>query len=64
MHHGAHLADPEKLFNASLGAKQSRAIDIFEGDEIDVSALKALLRAAMEYNETHTVKNSKGSRDI
>ena len=64
LHHGAHLPDPEKLFNASLGAKQSRAIDIFEGDEIDKGALKALLRAAMDYNETHSVKKSKGSRDI
>lgn len=64
LHHGAHLPDPEKLFNASLGAKQSRAIDIFAGDEIDVASLKALLREAMNYNETNTVKQSKGSRDI
>ncbi len=64
LHHGAHLPDPENLFNASLGAKQSRAIDIFEVDEIDEGALKALLRAAMDYNETHTVNMSKGSRDI
>ena len=64
LHHGAHLPDPNKLFNASLNANQSRAIDIFEGEEIDVAALKTLLRAAMEYNETHAVKKSKGSRDI
>lgn len=63
-HHGAHLPDPQQLFNASLTAKQSRAIDIFEGDVIDKTALKGLLRAAMEYNETHMVKKSKGSRDI
>ena len=64
LHHGAHLADPNRLFNASLAASQSRAIDIFEGDEIDVAALKTLLRAAMDYNATHKVNKSKGSRDI
>lgn len=64
LHHGAHLPDPDKLFNASLKASQSRAIDIFEGDDIDVPALKTLLRAAMAYNETNAVKKSKGSRDI
>ena len=64
LHHGAHLPDPKNLFNASLGAKQSRAIDIFEGQELDVAALKALLREALVYNATHSVKKSKGSRDI
>lgn len=63
-HRGAHLLDPEKLFNASLGAKQSRAIDLFKGDAIDVTALSTLLREAMEYNATHLVPRSKGSRDI
>lgn len=64
LHHGAHLPDPDKLFNASLKASQSRAIDLFEGDDIDVAALKSLLRAAMAYNDKHAVKKSKGSRDI
>ncbi|MDE2819784.1 MAG: DUF1801 domain-containing protein [Chloroflexota bacterium] len=64
LHHGARLPDPNGLFNASLGASQSRAIDIFEGDEIDLAALKTLLRAARDYNATHNVKKSKGSRDI
>ena len=63
-HHGAQLPDPKKLFNASLTAKQSRAIDYFKDDKLDVPALKTLLRAAMEYNATHTVAKSKGSRDI
>ncbi len=63
-HHGAHLPDPKQLFNASLNAKQSRAIDIFEKDEIDVAALKILLREAVHYNTTHSVRKSKGSRDI
>lgn len=63
-HHWANLLDPKKLFNASLGASKSRAIDIFVGDKIDVAALKALLRAAMDFNSTHSVPKSKGSRDI
>ncbi len=63
-HHGAQLPDPEKLFNASLAAKMSRAIDLFERDKIDASALKTLLRAATDYNATHKVPQSKGSRDI
>ncbi len=64
LHHGAQLSDPQQLFNASLNAKQSRAIDFFEGEDIDETALKALLRAALAYNATHTVNKSKGSRDI
>ena len=63
-HHGAQLPDPDKLFNASLTAKMSRAIDIFEKDKLDVRALKTLLQAAMDYNATHAVPQSKGSRDI
>ncbi len=64
LHHGASLSDPCGLFNASLNASQSRAIDIFEGEEINAAALKTLLREAMRYNETHSVKKSKGSREI
>lgn len=48
--HGAHLPDPDGLFNGGLGGKQRRAIDFFEGDEIDTAALEALLRAAVVYN--------------
>ncbi|MCY4147066.1 MAG: DUF1801 domain-containing protein [Chloroflexi bacterium] len=64
LHHGARLPDPKRLFNASLNASQSRAIDMFEGEAIDVAGLKALLREAVLYNATHTVNKSKGSRDI
>ncbi len=63
-HHGAQLPDPEQLFNASLTAKMSRAVDIFERDKINVRALKNLLQEAMAYNLTHSVPQSKGSRDI
>jgi hypothetical protein len=61
-HHGAQLSDPKKLFNNGLTGNKWRAIDIFEGDKIDKTALKALLREAIAYNKTHKVPKSKGSR--
>ena len=60
--HGAKLADPKSLFNADLKGNTWRAIDFREGDAIDGPALKALLRAAIAYNATHSVPKSKGSR--
>ncbi|HKI99701.1 MAG TPA: DUF1801 domain-containing protein [bacterium] len=60
-HHGAQLADPRKLFNAGLNGNKWRAIDLREGDRIDKTALKALLREAVAYNTTHSVPKSKGS---
>jgi hypothetical protein len=50
--HGANLPDPDKLFNAGLGGNMWRAIDLFEGDKINERALKNLVRAAIEYNQT------------
>ena len=47
---GAALEDSSGLFNSSLEGKQRRAIDIFEGDEIDGNALKALVKAAVAVN--------------
>jgi hypothetical protein len=47
---GAALADPSGLFNSSLDGNVRRAIDIFEGDEIDENALKVLVRAAVAVN--------------
>jgi hypothetical protein len=49
---GAALADPSRLFNASLDGNTRRAIDFHEGDEIDERALKALVRAAVALNES------------
>jgi hypothetical protein len=51
-HKGASLADPKKLFNASLDGNVRRAIDIHEGETIDAKAFKALIRAAVELNTT------------
>ncbi len=47
---GASLKDPKGLFNAGLEAKATRAIDFSEGDGIDASALKELIRAAVAHN--------------
>jgi len=47
---GASLEDPSGLFNASLEGNTRRAIDIREGEAIDESALKALIRAAVALN--------------
>ena len=47
---GASLEDPVGLFNASLEGNTRRAIDLHEGDEIDESAFKSLVRAAAALN--------------
>ena len=47
---GASLKDPSRLFNSSLEGKVRRAIDIREGEKIDETALKALIRAALALN--------------
>jgi hypothetical protein len=47
---GASLKDPAGLFNASLEGNARRAIDIHEGDELDESAFKDLIRAAVALN--------------
>ena len=60
--HGAGLPDPKKLFNAGLSGNKWRAIDLREGDRIDKTGLKALLREAVAYNTKHSVPKSKGSR--
>lgn len=49
---GASLEDPAGLFNSSLGGRVRRAIDVFEGDEPDEAAVKALVRAAVVLNES------------
>ncbi len=47
---GAALKDPAGLFNSSLDGNVRRAIDIREGEKVDVKALKALIRAAVALN--------------
>ncbi|AOK29618.1 MULTISPECIES: DUF1801 domain-containing protein [Burkholderia] len=56
--YGASLPDPARLFNAGLEGNARRAIDFFEGDEIDGRALQQLVRAAIEYNQTKTKRKA------
>ena len=48
---GAFLNDPSGLFNSSLGGGTRRAIDFHEGDKINERALKALVKAAVKFND-------------
>jgi hypothetical protein len=47
---GATLSDPNRLFNAGLDAKATRAIDFYEGDPINELALQEIIRAAVALN--------------
>ncbi len=47
---GSCVGGPSGLFNSSLDGNVRRAIDIHEGDKIDETALKDLIRAAVELN--------------
>src|ERR1700677_5059700 len=47
---GAALKDPSGLFNSSLDGNVRRAIDIHEGDQVNDTALKDLIRAAVALN--------------
>ena len=47
---GATIPDPSRLFNSSLEGNTRRAIDIHEGEQVDASAFKALVKAAVAQN--------------
>jgi hypothetical protein len=49
---GASLKDPARLFNSSLEGNTRRAIDIHEGEDIDATAFKALIRQAVALNRS------------
>jgi hypothetical protein len=59
---GASLQDPAPLFNSSLDGNVRRAIDIHEGEEIDESAFKALVRQAIALNSSGKAKPSKKAK--
>ncbi len=56
---GASLKDPTGLFNSSLDGNTRRAIDIREGDTIDDTAFKTLIREAIALNSAARSKSSK-----
>src|SRR5215472_9370403 len=47
---GASLKDPSGLFNSSLDGNTRRAVDIHEGEAIDETGLKNLIRVAVAFN--------------
>ena len=53
---GAGIPDPSRLFNSSLEGNTRRAIDIHEGEKVDASAFKALVKAAVAQNGTRAKK--------
>jgi hypothetical protein len=59
---GAFLEDPKRLFNSSLEGNMRRAIDIREGETIDVRALTALVREAVALNSSGKKVPRKKSR--
>lgn len=58
---GASLEDPRGLFNSSLEGNTRRAIDIRQGEKLDATALKALIRAAVAENLRVSAPKSKPS---
>ena len=59
---GASLKDPARLFNSSLDGNVRRAIDIHEGEEVDESAFKALIREAVTLNSSGKSKPAKKAK--
>ena len=59
---GASLKDPARLFNSSLDGKVRRAIDIREGEVVDASAFKALVRQAAALNGAGKSKPSRKAK--
>ena len=59
---GASLKDPARLFNSSLDGNVRRAIDIREGEAVDASAFKALVREAVALNGSGRSKPSRKAK--
>jgi hypothetical protein len=59
---GASLKDPVRLFNSSLEGNARRAIDIHEGEKVDATAFKALIREAVALNASGKLKATKKAK--
>jgi hypothetical protein len=59
---GAALKDPARLFNSSLDGNARRAIDIREGEVVDESAFKALIRQAVALNSSGKSKPARKAK--
>jgi hypothetical protein len=55
---GASLKDPDRLFNSSLDGNARRAIDILQGEVVDESAFKALIRQAVVLNSSGKLRST------
>jgi hypothetical protein len=47
---GAHLPDPDRLFNNELEGKQWRCIDVYQDDTLNEGSLKNLIKAGVDHN--------------
>jgi hypothetical protein len=54
---GASLEDPSSLFNSSLDGGTRRAIDFRQGDTVDEEALQGLIRQAVLFNLSRTLRD-------
>src|SRR5271168_3777822 len=61
---GAAIKDPKKLFNSSLEGNVRRAIDIGEGEKINETAFKQLIRAAVAANSAARAQRATKKKDI
>src|SRR3981081_487424 len=59
---GASLKDPARLFHSSLDGNKSPAVEIHEGEELDESAFKALIRQAVALNRSGKSKPTKKAK--
>jgi len=59
---GASLKDPSRLFNSSLDGNARCAIDLAEGESIDATAFKALVREAIAFNAATVKARSKRAK--
>ena len=59
---GRSWPDPDKLFNAGLEGNARRAIDFFEGDKVNERALKNLVRAAIDFNQSKSKKKAPAAK--
>ena len=62
--YGAKLPDPDKFFNTGFEGNQRRAADLFEGDKLNDKALKALVRAAVAFNQGRKAKKKAPAKKV
>jgi hypothetical protein len=60
---GASLKDPSGLFNASLAGNMRRAIDLHDGDTLNATAFKRLIREAVSLNQAKPARSRKKSKE-